>query len=148
MLSPSDTNPLVNNYQEKKASCIVASNVVISMKLDDAETTISHAERSVMIMPEKMESSFSLEDIANESMKREQDVLTALAIINQIEKEFKQEEILFVNLKRIASCKDRIELIRKKRNQRVVGELMPVKIPPKNTSNSDDCKSKWFCLLL
>lgn len=147
MLSPSDTNPLVVS-PEKKTSSIIASNVVISVKLDDAETSISYAERSVMIMPESMEGSFGLEEIANESMKRQQHVLSALSTINQIEKEFKREEILLVNLKRIASCRERIDLIGKKRNQRVVGDLRPVGEPGKSTSNSDDCRSKWFCVLL
>lgn len=147
MLSPSDTNPLVVS-PEKRTSSIIANNVVISVKLDDAETAISYAERSVMIMPESMEGSFRLEDIANESMKRQQHVLSALFIINQIEKEYKREEVLLVNLKRIASCRERIDLIGKKRNQRVVGDLQPVGETGRTPSNSDDCKSKWFCVLL
>lgn len=147
MLSPSDTNPLVVS-PEKRTSSIIANNVVISVKLDDAETAISYAERSVMIMPESMEGSFRLEDIANESMKRQQHVLSALSIINQIEKEYKREEVLLVNLKRIASCRERIDLIGKKRNQRIVGDLQSVGGPGSTPSNSDDCKSKWFCVLL
>ena len=147
MLSPSDTNPLVVS-PEKRTSSIIANNVVISVKLDDAETAISYAERSVMIMPESMEGSFRLEDIANESMKRQQHVFSALSIINQIEKEYKREEVLLVNLKRIASCRERIDLIGKKRNQRVVGDLQPVGETGRTPSNSDDCKSKWFCVLL
>jgi len=149
MLSPSDTNPLVLSFDNKMSSTTIGNNIIVSVKLDEAEIAISDAERSVMMIPESMENNFGLEDIANETMKREQSLILAGSLIKEIELDFKRNEILAGNLERIACCKSRMERIKKRTN-----EGSPVKsttqglMTPSKHAAKDDCGNAWFCNLL